>query len=533
MKTDRRGFMQVLAGAVAWLAGGSARAVEPEWTSEIHQQTRNTRLGPVGRKWWPTARRSGRTKPYRGRKRIALPEPKNPASRPLADVIRDFRPAEGFAEGAISLPDLSRLLFFTNGVTKPPTLRAAPSAGALYAGEIYVLAERVTDLKPGVYYYSPQEHALVAVRRSSAASSIRRAVERPGQVAGAPVVVLLTNVFGRYGWRYANRGYRYAMIDTGHIGENLRLAARSAGLSSTPLLRFHDQSLNLLLGIDGRQEAVCAMHAIGHPGKATPSPVQRTFTEANDASPDWGVTERYHANTGLTKGDSDTLVEHVSELPERKLVETLHPKMSVEDSIRERRSANRFADRAITRDALDWILDAAIGDPALAPAGGVELLLAVHRVESVEPGLYRYEPNGAQLVLVQKDDMRDRLVRTCLGQDKAGTCAVAFFGVGNLRQAAESEGDRSYRDLLIAAGGTGQRIYLAAEAVGLAARNLAAFRDDDLNHLLGLDGGERAVLHLTLAGWGVEGGSEVGQGDGGDESLPTGSAVTGEGSEGT
>ena len=72
--------------------------------------------------------------------------------------------------------------------------------------------------------------------------------------------------------------------------------------------------------------------------------------------------------------------------------------------------------------------------------------------------------------------------------------------VGDLRRAAQEGGDRSYRDLLIQSGAIGERIYLAAEAAGLAARNLAAFRDDDLNALLDLDGEKRAVLHLTLVG---------------------------------
>ena len=77
---------------------------------------------------------------------------------------------------------------------------------------------------------------------------------------------------------------------------------------------------------------------------------------------------------------------------------------------------------------------------------------------------------------------------------------MAFFVVGHLRHAIETLGDRMYRDLLIEAGSIGQRIYLAAEAAGLAARNFAAFRDDALNRLLDLDGGKRAILHLILAG---------------------------------
>ncbi len=492
--------MRVLAGTAAWLAGGRAGAAKPSWTCEIHQQTRNTLLGPVGRKWWPVTRKTRRTKAYAGHERIALPAPASPGARSLADVIGDFRAADGFAEDALGLADLSRLLYFTNGVTDPPILRAAPSAGALYAGEIYVVAERVTGLEPGVYYYAPPSHALVPIRQGPGIEVVRRALERPGQVAKAPVVVLLTNVFGRYGWRYANRGYRYALIDTGHIGQNLRLAARSAGLVDTALLRFHDERLNELLGIDGRREAVCAVHAVGHPGEATPSPVVRTFTEAKNAPAGWGDTERYHASTRLAEGAPGASKGRVRTPPGRNAVATLRPEMSVEDSIRNRRSAHRFEDRMLQRDVLEWILDAAVGHPALVRAGEVELLLAVHRVAAVDPGLYRYEPDEARLVLLRKADLRSRLVRTCLGQDKAGTCAVAFFGVGHLRHATEILGDRMYRDLLIEAGAIGQRIYLAAEAAGLAARNLAAFRDDALNRLLDLEGGEHAVLHLTLAG---------------------------------
>ena len=295
-------------------------------------------------------------------------------------------------------------------------------------------------------------------------------------------------------------GYRYALIDTGHIGENLRLTAHSVGLVDNALPRFHDQRLNELLGIDGRQEAVCAVHAVGHPGQRTASPTLRTFTEAKKAPASWGDTERYHASTRLAEGVPGAPKQRVRTPPGKSAVETLRPEMSVEDSIRNRRSAGRFEDHTMQRDALEWILDAAVGHPAPVPAGELELLLAVHRVAAVDPGLYRYEPDEARLVLLRKADLRRRLVRTCLGQDKAGSCAVAFFGVGHLRRATETLGDRMYRDLLIEAGGIGQRIYLAAEAAGLAARNLAAFRDDGLNRLLDLDGGEHAVLHLTLAG---------------------------------
>ena len=75
--------------------------------------------------------------------------------------------------------------------------------------------------------------------------------------------------------------------------------------------------------------------------------------------------------------------------------------------------------------------------------------------------------------------------------------------VGRLREAAAKGGQRCYRDLLIESGEIGQRIYLSAESLGLSARNLAAFRDDDLNALLDFNGRDLAVVHLTMLGYGA------------------------------
>ena len=82
----------------------------------------------------------------------------------------------------------------------------------------------------------------------------------------------------------------------------------------------------------------------------------------------------------------------------------------------------------------------------------------------------------------------------------AGEAAVGFLMAARLGPDGAYARTRRYRDLLLEAGAIGQRLYLAAEAVGLAARNLAAFVDDDLNRLLGLDGRSEAVVHLTMAG---------------------------------
>ena len=126
--------------------------------------------------------------------------------------------------------------------------------------------------------------------------------------------------------------------------------------------------------------------------------------------------------------------------------------------------------------------------------------MVVHRVEGAPPGLYRYHPGSHGLESLRIADLRGPLRRACLGQPKAATSAVAFLVVGDIARARKRAGDRSYRDLLLGAGAMAQRIYLAAEAIDLGARNLAAFFDDSLNELAGLDGSERAIVHLTVLG---------------------------------
>ncbi len=143
-----------------------------------------------------------------------------------------------------------------------------------------------------------------------------------------------------------------------------------------------------------------------------------------------------------------------------------------------------------------------MGHPALVHRPGIDLYVAAHRVAGLHAGLLLYRHEGHRLQRIQGKPLADELVRVCLGQKKAGEAAAAIFMVAQLGPNAAHARTRRYRDLLIEAGAVGQRIYLSAEACGLTARNLAAFIDNDLNRLLGLDGSSQAVVHLTLVGVG-------------------------------
>lgn len=530
MRTDRRGFLRALASALAFAKGAAAGTGDDGDGRDAHRATRNTVWGALVERRPRLGGRPLRYKPYPGQRRVALPALVSGPGLPLAEALSRREPHSGFGDGPVSLARVGRLLHFANGVTgtaepdrRSGRLRAAPSAGALYAGEVYLVAERIPGLERGAYYYDVPRHQLVLLERGALLGRAAQCLESPAAVAKAAALVLLSNVFARYTWRYADRGYRYALIDSGHIGENLRLATRSAGLAGARFARFHDDGLNDLLALDGREEAVCAVHAFGTPGAATSPPpaavrrfVQRQHTAGVASPAGRSAIERFHEATKLVPvaGQADSSAafdpgsagasasEHAPVLlplpaPGER------PAMSLEEAIGRRRSADRFDSAAMRSGELGFVLEMAWGAPGLEWAKGLDLYWVVHRVEGLAPGLYRGNADRGALVSLHPGPLADRLVRVCLGQRKAGAAAAGCLMVARLGRQGERGRDRSYRDLLLEAGSVGQRLYLAAEAIGLTARNLAAFTDDDLNRLLGLDGRSEAVVHLTMFGPGV------------------------------
>jgi SagB-type dehydrogenase family enzyme len=438
--------------------------------------------------------------------------------------------ADGGARAAASLSrdTIARLLFFANGDTgtgdgDPYRLRAAPSAGALYVGEVYVVARRVEGLDAGVYYYDVGRHALVRVGKDARLEA--NAIDDP-DAERAPALVCVTNVFERYERRYANRGYRYALIDTGHIGENLRLAAISASVPISSPGRYHDEAIERLLGVDGREEAVCAVHVLGGgpggegsgepsggepdersgaPGATSGVLVEKQETAEEALPRDLAETLRYHMATKLVPAPAAP--SRPSPAPARAASSgarialpagEMAIEASVEACIRERRSPPGFAGDELALETASAIFR--LAQPATRRAVAVDLYLVAHRVRGLEPGLYRYAPAGHALEVLARADLSERMVDACLGQDKAGDAAAGALMVASLDAAARLGGERAYRDVLIDAGAIGQRLYLAAEALGVSARNLAAYLDDQLNELAGLDGRSRAVVHLTMLG---------------------------------
>jgi SagB-type dehydrogenase family enzyme len=196
-------------------------------------------------------------KTYADAERIALPAPQGFQGLSLEEAIETRRSVRGYAAGPLSLEELSRLLHTAQGITESRRgFRAAPSAGALYPIEVYPVVHGVAGLERGIYHYAVQEHGLELLEEGDFRTAVVRAGLGQDFIGRVNVCFVLSGLFQRTRWRYRERTYRYVMLEAGHVGQNLYLAATSMGLGACAVGAFLDDEFNDLLGLDGKEEAV-------------------------------------------------------------------------------------------------------------------------------------------------------------------------------------------------------------------------------------------------------------------------------------
>ncbi len=267
----RRHFLKLLAsGSAGFLLGWLIRP--PDEPAPLEEQD----LGLVYHRWsspgyagalsgllnW--GRQPPPYKDYAWAKRLPLPAVTPPSGMSLVEAVTRRRSLRDYAARPFTLSELSWLLHCASGLTASAAgLRAAPSAGALYPIETYVVAHRVEGLSPGLYHYAPAEHVVEQLQSGDLRAEVVQAGLGQEFLAQASAVFVLTAIFQRLRWRYRQRTYRYALLEAGHIGQNIYLAAEAAGMGACAVGAYSDTEINRLIGIDGEHEATLYLLAVG------------------------------------------------------------------------------------------------------------------------------------------------------------------------------------------------------------------------------------------------------------------------------
>jgi len=184
-------------------------------------------------------------------KTIELPEPVKSGSMPLEEAIFNRRSQRSFVDKDLDLAQIGQLLWSCQGITSKKWgvgFRAAPSAGALYPLEIYVVS------KNGLWHYLPSEHKLEVLLNTDLRNSLAKACFDQDTVSQAPVDIVICAVYRRITGKYSQRGRRYVHIEVGHAAQNVHLEAVAMGLGSVPIGAFEDEQVKKVLALDPEEE---------------------------------------------------------------------------------------------------------------------------------------------------------------------------------------------------------------------------------------------------------------------------------------
>ena len=453
--------------------------------------------------------------------------PAVPLPRDFPVPALDALPAISGAPAAVAALDLERLaslLFFTAGVTKRKAypgggtmyFRAAPSTGALYQTEVYIVAAEVAGLVPGVYHFSPGDFVLRRLRDGDFRGALAIAAADE-DLAVRPATLILSGLYWRNTWKYQARGYRHLFWDSGSMLANLLATASALDLPARAATGFVDLEVNGLLGLDAEKEGALLLVPVGGQGRPAPaSPVVTAIAPAviplSSSEEDYPLLRDAYSNSAL---DTESEVEAwresswprsaAGESPVRLPPPRPAAGRTMAETIMARGSTREFSGAAITADHLSTALwHATRGWAVDAPTGLVDLYLSVHAVEGVEPGAYAYHPELHGLDLLKRGDFRRESAFLCLDQPLGGMSATTIFFLANLATILGAYGNRGYRIANLEAGLIGGRLYLTAYAQRFGATGLT-FYDRDVVSFFSPHAAGKDALFVTALGRSIKG----------------------------
>jgi SagB-type dehydrogenase family enzyme len=429
-------------------------------------------------------------------------------------------------------------------------LRVNPSSGNLHPTEAYVVRDG------RVCHYAPHAHALEERAVIDAAAWQAFAERRDG------FLVALTSIFWREAWKYGERAFRYCQHDTGHAIAALRVGAALLGWKLTILSGWSDEQIATLLGLNREDDfapaereepeciAIVTPHDVAPWLRAEPSiladaarraPWTGVANQLSTGHVEWPIIEEVARATrypGLGIRDPGSGSE-LLRVP-RPEARAPNPESRIAGStartiLLQRRSAVAFDARSslprqIFLSMLGRTLPRATPWDAVDWPPQVHLLLFVHRVDGLVPGVYAYLrepavvdewraamrrdflweridtsndpniPNDANdLYLLVPTDVTWAANRVSCDQDIAADGFFSFGMIARMESSLRQRGDWFYRRLFWESGVLGQVLYLEAEAAGARATGIGCFYDDPVHELAGFSGHEwQSIYHFSM-----------------------------------
>ena len=407
-------------------------------------------------------------------------------------------------------------------------LRCNPSSGNLHPTEAYLVSSGERFIKPGVYHYLSHDH------------SLEQRCQFSDNFAGSALLVGLSSIHWREAWKYGERAYRYCQHDIGHALGALRYAAATLGWSVELLVNWSDEELATLLGLNRSDDfkalehespdILCRIHSYEN---SQPLNAEALIAAAQSAT--WhgqadslGAYHLYHwpvIDEVSAAASKPRTAEAGWQAPGQQVLKSACSKTATA-IIRQRRSAQQFDGKMASLPTADFERMLAAVLPGAAAfrlwpwPPKVQLVIFVHRVEGIEPGIYALLRSTGALEALQGATLADfdwRKTATALPLYHlySGNCRqlaktlschqpIASDSAFSLAMLAEfGETIRAspwlYRRLFWECGLIGQILYLEAEAAGVRGTGIGCYFDDSVHELLGISGDQfQSLYHFTV-----------------------------------
>lgn len=195
---------------------------------------------------------------------VSLPHPRVVGELSVEKALLIRRSIREYRSEPLTLEEVGQLLWAAQGVTSPGGFRTAPSAGALYPLETYLVAGHVTGIAAGVYRYLPEQHALTLTLTGDRRLDLSIAALHQTAIGKAPASLLFSAVFPRSTGKYGKRGHRYVQMETGHAAENVSLQAVAFDLGTVVIGAFDDDAVKRVASLPPEEEPLAIM-PVGRP----------------------------------------------------------------------------------------------------------------------------------------------------------------------------------------------------------------------------------------------------------------------------
>lgn len=203
--------------------------------------------------------RSARSVVAPGESESALPEPRTTGPMSVEEALTLRRSVRQFAAKDLTVEQISQLAWAAQGITdRKRGFRTAPSAGALYPLEVYLVK------RDGVFRYLPQGHKLLQQSKQDLRGPLAQAALGQSPVREAPLDIVIAAVHKRTRVKYGARAERYVHIEAGHVGQNIHLQAVALGLGSVPIGAFDDDEVARVLGLPAEERPLYII-PVGYP----------------------------------------------------------------------------------------------------------------------------------------------------------------------------------------------------------------------------------------------------------------------------